>query len=64
MLWFSAFMSLMHAAIFAVILAAFTQHDLIVALAGDPDLNYDEMDRCLAAGMQAGILVRKFTFST
>jgi len=39
---FSSFMCLMLPAIAAVILAAFTQHDLIVALAGDPDLNYFE----------------------
>ena len=40
MLRFSAFMSLMLSAIFAVILAAFTQHDLIVAVANDPSLSY------------------------
>ena len=40
MLRFSAFMSLMLSAIFAVILAAFTQHDLIVAAANDPSLSY------------------------
>ena len=37
---FSAYMSLMIPAIVAVILAAFTQHDLIVSLAGDPSLSY------------------------
>jgi len=40
MLRFSAFMSLMLSAIFAVILAAFTQHDLIVAATNDPSLGY------------------------
>ena len=39
---FSAYMSLMLSAIFAVVLAAFTQHDLIVSLAGDPSLSYFE----------------------
>jgi len=39
---FSAYMSLMLSAIFAVVLAAFTQHDLIVSLAGDPSLPYFE----------------------
>lgn len=37
---FSSFLCLMLPAIAAVILAAFTQHDLIVALAGDPNLSY------------------------
>ncbi len=36
---FTAFMSLMLPAIFAVFLAAFTQHDLVVALADDPSLS-------------------------
>lgn len=40
MLRFSAFMSLMIPAIVAVILAAFTQHNLIVSLAADPSLGY------------------------
>jgi NhaC family Na+:H+ antiporter len=40
MLRFSAFMSLMLSAIYAVILAAFTQSDLIVAAANDPSLSY------------------------
>ena len=39
---FSAYLSLMLSAVFAVILAAFTQHNLIVALAGDPNLPYFE----------------------
>ena len=39
---FSAFISLMLSAIAAAILAAFTQHDLIVSLAGDPSLSYVE----------------------
>jgi NhaC family Na+:H+ antiporter len=39
---FSAYLSLMLSAVFAVILAAFTQHDLIVSLAGDTSLNYFE----------------------
>jgi NhaC family Na+:H+ antiporter len=39
---FSAFLSLMLSAVFAVILAAFTQHDLIVSLAGDSSLPYFE----------------------
>ncbi|MFN2198234.1 MAG: Na+/H+ antiporter NhaC family protein [Anaerolineales bacterium] len=39
---FSAYLSLMLSAIFAWILAALTQHDLIVALAGDPSLPYFE----------------------
>jgi len=42
MLRFSAYLSLMLPAIFAVALAAFTQHDLIVALAADPSLPYFE----------------------
>lgn len=42
MLRFSSFMCLMLPAIAAVFLAAFTQHDLIVSLAGDPNLNYFE----------------------
>jgi len=37
---FSAYMSLMLPAIVAVILAGFTQHDLIVSLAADPSLSY------------------------
>jgi len=37
---FSAYMALMIPAIVAVILAAFTQHDLIVSLAADPSLSY------------------------
>jgi len=37
---FSAYLSLMIPAIVAVVLAAFTQHDLIVSLAGDPGLGY------------------------
>ena len=40
LLRFSAYMSLMLSAIMAVILAAFTQHDLIVSLAADPSLSY------------------------
>jgi NhaC family Na+:H+ antiporter len=39
-LGFSSFLCLMLSAIAAVILAAFTQHDLIVSLANDPSLNY------------------------
>jgi len=39
---FSAYLSLMLSAVFAVILAAFTQHDLIVSLAGDTSLPYFE----------------------
>jgi len=39
---FSAYMSLMIPAIVAVILAAFTQHDLIVSLVADPSLSYFE----------------------
>jgi len=39
---FSAYLSLMLSAIFAVILAALTQHDLIVSLAGNPSLPYAE----------------------
>jgi NhaC family Na+:H+ antiporter len=39
---FSAYLSLMLSAIFAVVLAAFTQHDLIVSLAGDASLPYFE----------------------
>lgn len=39
---FSSFMCLMLPAIAAVILAGFTQHDLIVSLAGDPSLSYFE----------------------
>ena len=39
---FSAFLSLMIPAVFAVLLAAVTQHDLIVSLAGDPSLAYWE----------------------
>ena len=39
---FSAYLSLMLSAVFAVILAAFTQHDLIVALAGNASLPYFE----------------------
>jgi NhaC family Na+:H+ antiporter len=42
MLRFTAYLSLMLPAIFAVALAAFTQHDLIVALAADPSLPYFE----------------------
>ena len=41
-LHFSAYLSLMLSAIFAVVLAAFTQHDLIVSLAADPSLGYIE----------------------
>ncbi len=37
---FSAYMSLLIPAVVAVILAAFTQHDLIVSLAADPSLSY------------------------
>jgi len=37
---FSAFMSLLIPAVVAVILAAFTQHNLIVSLAADPSLSY------------------------
>ena len=37
---FSAYMSLMIPAMVAVILAGFTQHDLIVSLAADPSLSY------------------------
>jgi len=37
---FSAYLSLMIPAIVAVVLAAFTQHDLIVSLAADPSLSY------------------------
>jgi len=37
---FSAYMALMLPAIVAVVLAAFTQHDLIVSLAADPSLSY------------------------
>lgn len=37
---FSAFMALMLPALVAVVLAAFTQHDLIVSLATDPSLSY------------------------
>ncbi len=40
LLRFTAFMSLMIPAIVAIILAAFIQHDLIVALAADPSLGY------------------------
>ena len=40
LLRFSAYMSLMLSAISAVVLAAFTQHDLIVSLAGDASLPY------------------------
>ncbi|MEZ4769826.1 MAG: Na+/H+ antiporter NhaC family protein [Caldilineales bacterium] len=39
---FSSFMCLMLPAIAAVVLAGFTQHDLIVSLAGDPSLSYFE----------------------
>ena len=39
---FSSFLCLMLPAIAAVILAAFTQQDLIVSLAGDPSLSYFE----------------------
>ena len=46
---FSAYMSLMLSAIFAVVLAAFTQHDLIVSLAGDPSLSY--FDAVLKVGI-------------
>ncbi len=37
---FSAYLSLMIPAVVAVVLAAFTQHDLIVSLAADPNLSY------------------------
>ncbi|MFC2030494.1 Na+/H+ antiporter NhaC family protein [Chloroflexota bacterium] len=37
---FSAYMALMIPAIVAVVLAGFTQHDLIVSLAADPSLSY------------------------
>jgi len=37
---FSSYLSLMLPAIFAVVLAAFTQHDLIVSLAADPSSSY------------------------
>ena len=43
LLRFSAYMSLMLSAIFAVVMAAFTQHDLIVSLAGDNSLSYFQM---------------------
>ena len=46
---FSSFLCLMLPAIAAIILAAFTQHDLIVSLAGDPNLSY------FAATMKVGI---------
>jgi len=49
LLRFSAYMSLMIPAIFAVILAAFTQHDLIVSLAADPSLSY------IQASLKVGI---------
>ena len=39
---FSSFMCLMLPAIAAVVLAGFTQHDLIISLAGDPNLSYFE----------------------
>ena len=39
---FSAYLSLMLSAVFAVILAAFTQHDLIVSLTGNASLPYFE----------------------
>ena len=39
---FSSFLCLMLSAIAAVVLAGFTQHDLIVSLAGDPTLGYFE----------------------
>ncbi len=39
---FSAYLSLMFSAVFAVILAALTQHDLIVSLAGNASLPYAE----------------------
>jgi len=42
MLHFTAYLSLMLPAIFAVGLAAITQHDLIISLAADPSLNYFE----------------------
>ena len=48
---FSAFLSLMIPAVFAVLLAAVTQHDLIVSLAGDPSLAYWE------AALRVGISV-------
>ena len=48
-LGFSSFLCLMLPAIAAIILAAFTQHDLIVSLAGDPNLSY------FAATMKVGI---------
>ena len=41
-LGFSSFLCLMLSAIAAVVLAGFTQHDLIVSLAGDPSLGYFE----------------------
>jgi NhaC family Na+:H+ antiporter len=37
---FTAFMSLMLPALFAVALAGFTQHELIISLAADPNLSY------------------------
>jgi len=37
---YSAYLSLMIPAVLAVLLAAFTQHDLIVSLAADPNLSY------------------------
>jgi NhaC family Na+:H+ antiporter len=37
---FSAYMALMIPAIVAVVLAGFTQHDLIISLAADPSLSY------------------------
>jgi NhaC family Na+:H+ antiporter len=42
MLRFSAFLSLTLSAIIAVVIAAFTQNDLIRSLADDPDLSYFE----------------------
>jgi len=53
----SAYMSLMIPAIFAVVLAGFTQHDLIVSLAADPSLNY------LQAWLKVGIDVLAHGFS-
>ncbi len=42
MLRFSAFLSLMLSAVYAVVLAAITQHDLVTNAANDPSLSYGE----------------------
>jgi len=57
LLRFSAYMSLMIPAIVAVILAAFTKHDLIVSLAGDSSLGYFE------AALKVGIDVLAHGFN-